>query len=179
MNKYIKILTIINVIILLATVYLFVLNRQSANEIQTLSTKLNALSNESSKTEALKSDVTELQSDLAFQRIAHTVEGALTTDDFVVDRLNFSTGDTDKLQGISLNLSAQPRMALLYKESGRFDISDRELRAKLEPLVPEIKDYYSQFEKALPWGDDVEADIYVKNYKIATYKNGKLTLAGE
>lgn len=123
--------------------------------------------------------MTELQSDLAFQRIAHTVEGTLTTDDFVVDRLNFSTGDTNKLQDISLNLSAQPRMALLYKGGGRFDISDRELRAKLESFVAEIKEYYDQFEKALPWGDDVVADIYVKNYKIATYKNEKLTLAGE
>ncbi|WP_046214795.1 hypothetical protein [Paenibacillus wulumuqiensis] len=173
MNKAVRALIIINILILVVSAYIYVLNRQQAKEIGNLSKQLD-------KANVLFEDVKILKANEAFQRLAHTVEGAYTTEDFIVERINFYTNkDNTKLIGVTLNLTPQSKMALLYKDAGQFAISDREFRAKLEPFIPEIKKYYGVFSDTLPWGNNVNATITVRNYEVATYKDGKLILTGE
>ncbi|WCM62715.1 hypothetical protein [Paenibacillus polymyxa] len=132
------------------------------------------------KQSSIESDIHSLKISTVFQRIAHTVEGALVTDDFVVNRINIYTEDADtKLTGINIDLENQPRMALAYKQSGQYNISDRELRAKIKPIVNQVEEYYKKFPDTLDWTSSTPVNITVKNYSIATVQNSEVKLVGE
>lgn len=110
--------------------------------------------------------------------VAHESEGGVVTDDFVLEK--FSITDYDNLEMI-LDVENQPDMSMHYEGKGAYDLTDRELRAKIDELVEKVKDYYEKLNpNVLPtWDDQAVATVTVKNYELATVTNGNVTLVGE
>ncbi|URJ43950.1 hypothetical protein MF628_003613 [Paenibacillus polymyxa] len=185
LNKLALVATVISGVTLVAgAIVLILMNNNLKTQVSALKTENIALAKTvqgiTEKQATNETDIRSLKIETVFQRIAHTVEGALVTDDFVVNRINIYTENQDtKLTGISIDLENQPRMALAYKESGQYSISDRELRAKIKPIIDEVETYYKKFPDTLDWTKDVPVSITVKNYSVATVQNGEVKLAGE
>jgi hypothetical protein len=99
----------------------------------------------------------------------------------VLTRLNSDTNpDNDgELAYLTANLDLQPKMIAHYKDAGQFTLSDRELRAKLEPIAEALVKYYANYPELPTWTDKSTVKLSVKNYEVAVYENGELRLAGE
>ncbi|MMZ52981.1 hypothetical protein [Paenibacillus polymyxa] len=185
LNKLAIVATVLSgVTIIAGVIALIVVNNNFKAQVTTLKTENAALIKTvkavTVKQSSIESDIHSLKISTVFQRIAHTVEGALVTDDFVVNRINIYTEDADtKLTGINIDLENQPRMALAYKQSGQYNISDRELRAKIKPIVNQVEEYYKKFPDTLDWTSSTPVNITVKNYSIATVQNSEVKLVGE
>lgn len=176
MKRYI--LPAVTAILVITVAWLVTDRIQTQAKLAELSAKLTDLSVKAAQVDTYAAEITELKVSTEFQRMAHLIEGAYVTEDFVLTRIN-AHEDGDKLESLGVNLDLQPKMVAAYKNSGQFTISDRELRAKLLPIAEQVAKYYAQYPELPTWTDKSAVKLSVKNYDVAVYENGELRLVGE
>lgn len=117
-------------------------------------------------------------------RFAHYVEGGIVTDDLVLDKLDINAESKDGLYMI-IDVDTQPQMRMKYKGDGKFDLPDREVKAKVGDLLNQLKEIYNHSipnykgSEQLPAWEKGEYLVTVKNYEIGTFKNGVFKLKDE
>lgn len=176
MKRYI--LPAVTAILVITVAWLVTDRMQTQAKHVDLSTKLAELSVKLAQVDTFTADIAELKVSTEFQRMAHLIEGAYVTEDFVLTRINAHDNE-DGLESLGVNLDLQPKMAAAYKNSGQFSVSDRELRAKLLPIAEEVVKYYAQYPELPTWTHKSTVKVSVKNYDVAVYENGELRLVGE
>jgi|GEM_PF-4409112 len=120
----------------------------------------------------------------------------LSDQDASIERLQFSVVASDSTVSTSLvaqhvtlgagkmflDIRPQPSFASHALGRGRFDVSDRELKAAILELVDSAKENYQTFFKesksATPW-DKLSVEVAHNGYNIGVYSGGVLKLKGE
>lgn len=159
-------------------------------KIDTLTTELSAVTESSSAIQkenaSLKADQTKLQESINIMKnlvfinsIAHDIEGAAVTDDFVVEKVYLQVGDDYNLSSIVIDVDNQPEMSYIYKGKGAYELSDRELRAKSEAIIDEVYSRYGSGENIPVWNENTYVGVTVKNYEIGNKQSGEFKLVGE
>lgn len=110
---------------------------------------------------------------------AREIEDATVTDDFIVDKVYFSPGESDNLAQVVIDVDNQPELSYSYKGKGAYDLSDREIRAKCESIIKEVAASYKALNSSPIWDDQTKVILTVKNYEIGNMEKGKFTLVGE
>lgn len=154
------------------------LREKTTSEFTTMNSRITDLGVKADKASELDDKVQGLSRMNFSLYIAHELEDGVVTDDFVLEK--FSITDYDHLE-IILDVNNQPDMSLHYKGKGAYDLTDRELRAKIDELVEEVKDFYEKLSNnVMPvWDDKAVVTVTVKNYELATVTNGNVALVGE
>lgn len=94
------------------------------------------------------------------------------TEEFYTDDVVFYADDV-----VALNVMVQPDFDDHYEGNGRFDVSGDELKGKLGDYVREFERCYDNGKRAgMTAFKDLELQISVYGYDVATYKGGELTL---
>lgn len=137
----------------------------------------NAALKETSK--ALSDQLVTVKNVVLFNAIAHGIEGAAVTDDFVVARIDLAAGDDGKLGNVVIDVDNQPDMAYLYKGKGAYTLTDRELRAKCDAIIKEVSTRYGSGDAIPVWDQNTHVTVTVKNYEIGNIEGGQFKLVGE
>lgn len=119
---------------------------------------------------ALLSDVNTLS---LMNSLSLEVSEGVVTDKVIIQKAVFYQ-DSEGHVSCIIDIRPQPSYSTYFLGQGRFDLSDRELRAMLEQLIAQLNNFAK---------DIIEIDGVVKitqnNYPVAEYKNGKVMLSGE
>ncbi len=113
--------------------------------------------------------------------VQHYVEGGAVTDDFVVNKLVLiPDANSDKL-AVTIDLDTQPDMIAHYTGKGAFDLPDRELRAKSQAIINQVKEMYvsNTTGTVAPSWDNATVSLTIKNYPIGDDSSGEFKLVGE
>lgn len=129
---------------------------------------------------ALTDQIGALKDTIWFNAIAHDIEGAAVTDDFVVEKVYLTGSDSGTLGNVIIDVENQPDLSYLYKDKGAYNLTDRELRAKCDAIIKEVTTRYGNYEGIPAWDDNTQVTVTVKNYEIGS-KGGKgeFKLVGE
>lgn len=127
----------------------------------------------------LQENIDTMKNLVFINTIAHDIEGAVVTDDFVVEKVYLELGDNGNLSGIIIDVDNQPDMSYVYKGKGAYDLTDRELRAKSDAIINEVYARYSSTENIPVWDDNTYVSVTVKNYEIGNKQGGEFKLVGE
>ncbi len=122
----------------------------------------------------VKSDVDDNfhRSDLL--RFDEYVSGGVVTNQLIVEKAQFLSNDI-----ASIDMTSQPRFSLNYEGEGRYELSDRELKAAILALLAEVESQYRDYFYDGDTFYDYTIYITQQNYSVATYENGELKLTGE
>lgn len=161
-----------------------------AGKIDKLTAELNAVNENSSaikkENSSLKADQSKLQESINVLKnvvfistVAHDIEGAVVTDDFVVEKVYLELGDSGNLSSIVIDVDNQPEMSYIYKGKGAYELSDRELRAKSDAIINEVYARYGSSDNIPVWDENTYVGVTVKNYEIGNKQGGEFKLVGE
>ncbi|WP_217496392.1 hypothetical protein [Paenibacillus algicola] len=159
-------------------------------KIETLNEDLAALTkqNETYKAEntSLKKDQESMREAFELIRnvvlmntISHSIEGAVVTDDFIVEKVYFNVGENGNLNNVVIDVDNQPDMAYVYEGKGAYELTDREVRAKSDAIIDAVIERYASTENLPLWDDNTYVSVTVKNYEIGTKQSGEFKLIGE
>ncbi|SDT19592.1 hypothetical protein SAMN05444162_3381 [Paenibacillaceae bacterium GAS479] len=156
-------------------------NVSQTKSMSDLSVKVSLLQAETSKITPLQTDTAKLRQLSILAAIQHIVEGGAVTDDFVVNKLTLMPGtDTQKMY-VTIDLDTQPDMLGVYSGKGKFDLPDRELRAKSQEIIDQVKRIYESQGTGVdvPEWSAAEISLTIKNYPIGDNTAGEFKLVGE
>lgn len=129
--------------------------------------------------EALSAQLDAVKNVALLTAVAHDIEGAVVTDDFVVEKIDLVANDNGQLGNVIIDVDNQPDMALVYKGKGAYELTDREIRAKCDSIIREASARYGTVETAPVWDQNTKVTVTVKNYEIGSIEGGQFKLVGE
>jgi|GEM_PF-6049922 len=146
------------------------LNEKSSQELSTANTKI----------QALQANDLEIVRYVEYLQYEHVNEEKIVTDDLYVTKILFGN-DKNKPLTVFIDVSNQPAIAMKYRGSGKYNLSDREVRAMYASIIEATKSNYMKWpgEHMDKWGDDATVTAFINNYEIGTYKAGKFKFKGE
>lgn len=170
-SKAVSIISLVSTIIML--IILLVVISNSNERISALEEKLTTLENDDTTSEYnnVQTRLDSLSNSIATLNMQHRMSGSgVVTDELVIDKATFlfNTGVID--------VETQPGVDYLGK--GKFDMSDREVRAMVEDLLKEAEEMYTSYSNDPEWGSG-PITVTIKNYEIGTFENGEFELKGE
>ncbi|PQP86190.1 hypothetical protein, partial [Paenibacillus sp. AR247] len=92
--------------------------------------------------EALSAQLDAVKNVALLTAVAHDIEGAVVTDDFVIEKIDLVANDNGQLGNVIIDVDNQPDMALVYKGKGAYELTDREIRAKCDSIIREASARY-------------------------------------
>jgi len=155
------------------------IKENASEEFVSVDGRINDLSSKVENVGTIDEKIKSLTKLSATLYLSHESEDAIVTDDFVLDKLYFR--DLENLK-MTIDLENQPDMNIHYTGKGAYDLTDRELRAKISNFIDEVKGYYTALNSSgtlSAWNENVEIILTVKNYELAKIINGEVILAGE
>jgi hypothetical protein len=177
-----------NLLLILIMTILSIMNFQSLKEVNNkiidLTTEMESIKNKVVGVENIKSDVDFLKTSLEEMRISSFLtqlsfdasEGVVT-DKIVIQKVSlYSIGDI--IYGY-IDIRPQPSYNSYFQGQGKFNLSDREIKAMIEEVMVELKDYMSSISMYNLKMEGGTLDITANNYSVAQYIDGKVILAGE
>lgn len=116
-----------------------------------------------------------------FLDFENRISEGIVTDDLIIHKAVLTNSDKEKLKG-TIDISLQPNMFDKYEGSGKFSVSDRELKSMLLSLMEELGRHYNDVaggDENLPKWETAEIRLTIQNYDLGTYENGEIKLKGE
>lgn len=114
-----------------------------------------------------------------FNYLSHSIEEAVVTDDFIVDKITFTPTGDGELKSVLIDVENQPDIDLDYNGDGTYNVSKTQLRAKAVKLIQAAEDYYGSDNEAPEWTASTLVTLTVKNYDIGDYADGKFLFVDE
>lgn len=105
------------------------------------------------------------------------VTEGVVTDKVIIQKATFYE-DAENRTSCTIDIRPQPSYSRYFLGQGRFNLSDRELKAMLEELIVELNNAFKNMTHNLM---EIDGEIIItqNNYSVAKYKDGKITLTGE
>ncbi len=114
-----------------------------------------------------------------FNYMSHSIEEAVVTDDFIVDKITFTPTGDGELKSVLIDVENQPDIDLDYNGDGTYTLSKSTLRAKAVKLIQAAREYYGTDEEAPEWTESTLVTLTVKNYDIGDYADSKFLFVDE
>ncbi|MFD1885163.1 hypothetical protein [Paenibacillus wenxiniae] len=114
-----------------------------------------------------------------FNYMSHSIEEAVVTDDFIVDKITFTPTGDGELKSVLIDIENQPDIDLDYNGDGTYTLSKNELRTKMVKLIQAAREYYGTDEEAPEWNESTLVTLTVKNYDIGDYADSKFLFVDE
>jgi hypothetical protein len=177
-----------NLLLIIIMTILSFMNFQSLkevnNKITDLTTEMESIKNKVVGVENIKSDVDFLKTSLEELRkssfltqLSFDASEGVVTDKIVIQKVSlYSIGDI--IYGY-IDIRPQPSYNSYFQGQGKFNLSDREIKAMIEEVMVELKDYISSISMYNLKMEGGTLNITANNYSVADYINGKVILAGE
>lgn len=186
--KYAVPIFALNLTLIIAMAILLITNYTSLkdlnNEIMDLSSEVESMKTSINDIKDIKNDVNfiwdyldEVQKSSFLTQLSLEVSEGVVTDKVVIQKaILYSTGDI--LNGY-IDIRPQPSYSSYFQGQGKFNLSDRELKAMIEEVIKEFESYISSISLYNIKLEGGSIDITANNYFVAEYTNGKVILAGE
>ncbi|MDW5299561.1 MAG: hypothetical protein SA378_05420 [Sedimentibacter sp.] len=157
---------------------------EANNKIMDLTAEVESMRNIVSDVENIKDDVSFLDTSIdEIRKLSYLTQLSLdasegvVTDKVVIQKASlYSLGDT--LYGY-IDIRPQPSYNSYFQGQGKFNLTDRELKAMLEEVIAELEDYISPISMYNIKMEGGKIDITANNYSVAEYTDGVVILAGE
>lgn len=146
-------------------------------EMESIKNKVAGVENIKSDVDFLKTSLEELRKSSFLTQLSFDASEGVVTDKIVIQKASlYSLGDI--LYGY-IDIRPQPSYNSYFQGQGKFNLSDRELKAMIEEIMAELKDYISPISMYNLKMEGGTINITANNYSVAEYSDGKVTLAGE
>ncbi|MGD9678339.1 MAG: hypothetical protein AB7V16_08350 [Vulcanibacillus sp.] len=174
-------LLLVMAILLLAT---YTSLNDANNKIAGLTTEVESMKSIASDVENIKNDVSFLDTSLEevrkltfLNQLSFDASEGVVTDKVVIQKASlYTVGDI--LYGY-VDIRPQPSYSSYFQGQGKFNLSDRELKAMIGEALTELEEYIEPISMYNIKMDGGTIDITSNNYSVAKYKDGVVTLAGE
>lgn len=158
--------------------------KEANNSIADLTLEIKNMKNAVNGIDAVANDVKfmgalmeDLEKSIFLNRLNIEISEGVVTDKVVIQKAVLYSSN-DVLYGY-IDLRPQPSYNSYFQGQGKFNLSDRELKAMIEEVVVALEDYISPISMYNIKMEGGKISITSNNYSVAKYEDGKVTLAGE
>lgn len=146
-------------------------------EVENMKNTVSSIGDVANDVEFMGNRIDDLGKSTFLNQLSLEVSEGVVTDKVVIHKAVLYSYD-DVLYGY-IDIRPQPSYNSYFQGQGKFNLSDRELRAMIEEVVAELEDYISPISMYNIKMEGGKINITANNYSIAEYEDGKVTLAGE